>query len=142
MTDLPTQDSSAHSDGTDMQELPKRPSQRAFVSVPACVFFIFDLFLVASARPFPAAVVLAALTTAVVAWFLNRRYKDTVRQWERAVDELRRVNDPHLPARDNGLGTPRSTKPPVGSWANPSRGQKLRTRFDRNAQFGNRRRRF
>ncbi len=125
------------------QPVPKPPSRRAFVQAPALAFFGFDsILLLASGRPIVSALLFAAASAVLVGWFLDRRYKRVVQEWEQArLDQLANPQPVHPETGRHTRKRSDKERPPVGSWSNPSRSQKFWSRWDKAIPYSRRRHR-
>jgi hypothetical protein len=100
------------------------PTRRASVVVPTVVFFVFDTaLLTVLGRTFISALIISAITSICVYWWLQRRYARAALAHQQHLDS----------------STP--VRPPVGSWSNPSRTQRWSQRWDRSQPYRRRRHR-
>ena len=140
---------------------PRPPNKRAFVFIPVALFWLLDTVLLAAAgRSIGSAVLLAAASAVLVGWILNRRFEGIQQRYQRHAREASEQASEQAgeqagaPTPPNGTGSlPQvhtatedepaagNVRPPVGSWSNPSGGQKLRDRWDRAMPFARRHRR-
>jgi hypothetical protein len=126
--------------------VPSPPSRRSFVQIPAIAFFVFDLILLwTSGRPFLFAIAFAGASAVLVGWFLDRRFKRVLAQWQHARQEALTDAPEDNDAETSTVPTKqrarsRTVRPPVGSWSNPSRSQKFWSRWDKAIPYSRRRR--